>query len=182
MNQGVTFKDNLGPVTISNETRIVRSSILGRLVEIIATANDKSLDLGREPVDIEKKIEFNSLVTYSWLVDEFIENSVLIDSSITQLNTFISNGSTKLKRQMKLFYRTALLEYGVCVKPLNLAKLQEHSDSIVGRVIELAYELVMGSNDLQDGYFTEDISFGICLITSYSIIECIVLENPNDHN
>lgn len=48
--------------------------------------------------------------------------------------------------------------------------------------MSLSGEFVRASSDLQAGYYDEDINFGIALITSYSIIECIVLENPNDHN
>lgn len=182
MNKGVTFKDNYGPVQINNENRIVRSSILGKLVEIIATSNTESINLKRDPVNIEDKINFNNLVTHRWLVSEYIDNSVLIDSSITQLNQLVNNGSTKLKRQMKLFYRNALADFGISTYPLDLRKLKSQSDNVVERVLSLSREFVRASSDLQDGYFDEDINFGIALITSYSIIECIVLENPNDHN
>jgi len=182
MSQGVTFKDNYGPVKISNENKISRSSILGRLVEIIATSNTESVNLDRDPAEILEKINFNDLVTHRWLVSEYIDNSVLVDSSITQLNKQINNGSTKLKRQMKLFYKNALAEFGICSFPLDLNKLKKHSDNIVEKVISSASDLVRGSSDLKEGYFDEDINFGIALITSYSIIECIVLENPNDHN
>lgn len=182
MSKGVTFKDNLGPVNISNENRVARSSILGKLVEIIATSNTESCNLNRDPAEIEIKINFNDLVTHRWLVDEYVDNSVLIDSSITQLNQLINNGSTKLKRQMKLFYRNALSDFGINSKPFDLNKLKAQSDNIVEKVMSLSSEFVRASSDLQVGYYDEDINFGIALITSYSIIECIVLENPNDHN
>jgi len=182
MSKGVTFKDNLGPVNINNENRVARSSILGKLVEIIATSNTESCNLSRDPAEIEIKINFNDLVTHRWLVDEYVDNSVLIDSSITQLNQLINNGSTKLKRQMKMFYRNALSDFGISSKPFDLTKLKAQSDNIVQRVMSLSSEFVRASSDLQAGYYDEDINFGIALITSYSIIECIVLENPNDHN
>lgn len=182
MNQGVTFKDNVGPVNISNETRVARSSILGKLVEIIASSNTESLSLERDPAEIETKINFNDLVTYRWLVNEYIDNYLLIDSSITQLNQLINNGSTKLKRQMRLFYRNALSDFGISSFPIDLEKLKKQSDNIVKRVMTLSTDFVKASSDLQNGYFGEDIEIGIALITSYSIIECIVLENPNDHN
>lgn len=182
MSKGVTFKDNFGPVNINNENRVPRSSILGKLVEIIASSNTESCNLSRDPAEIEIKIDFNDLVTHRWLVDEYVDNSVLIDSSITQLNQLISNGSTKLKRQMKMFYRKALSDFGISSKPFDLTTLKAQSDNIVQRVMSLSSEFVRDSSDLQAGYYDEDISFGIALITSYSIIECIVLENPNDHN
>ena len=120
MSKGVTFKDNFGPVNINNENRVARSSILGKLVEIIATSNTESCNLSRDPAEIEIKINFNDLVTHRWLVDEYVDNSVLIDSSITQLNQLINNGSTKLKRQMKMFYRNALSDFGISSKPFDL--------------------------------------------------------------
>lgn len=164
MSKGVTFKDNLGPVNISNENRVARSSILGKLVEIIATSNTESCNLNRDPAEIEIKINFNDLVTHRWLVDEYVDNSVLIDSSITQLNQLINNGSTKLKRQMKLFYRNALSDFGICSKPFDLNKLKAQSDNIVEKVMSLSSEFVRASSDLQVGYYDEDINFGIALI------------------
>ncbi|TMP77209.1 hypothetical protein CWC05_20585, partial [Pseudoalteromonas ruthenica] len=72
MSKGVTFKDNLGPVNINNENRVARSSILGKLVEIIAISNTESCNLSRDPAEIEIKINFNDLVTHRWLVDEYV--------------------------------------------------------------------------------------------------------------
>jgi len=182
MSKGVTFKDNYGPVRISNERKVARSTIIGKLVEIIATSNTEAVNLNRDPAEIEEKISFNDLGTHRWLVSEYVENSVLIDSSIKQLNQLINDGSTKLKRQMKLFYRSALSDFGISTYPLDLDKLKSNSDNVVGRVISLASEFVRNSADIQNGYYDEDIDFGVALITSYSIIECIVLENPNDHD
>jgi len=96
MGQGVIFRDNQGPITVTTEPRVIRPSILGKLIEIIASSETESIDLKREPAEIERKINFNDLKAYRWLVQEYIENSVLIDSSITQLNQMINNGSTKL--------------------------------------------------------------------------------------
>jgi len=83
---------------------------------------------------------------------------------------------------MKLFYRQALIDFGICSDPLDLEKIKAHSDNIIRKVILTASNFARASADLQRGYYDEDIDFGIALITSYSIIECIVLENPNDHD
>lgn len=182
MNQGVTFADNKGPVSIRNESKISRSSILGKLIEIIASANPAPVNLSRNPTEIEKKIEFNNLSTHRWLIEDYIENAVLVDSSITELNKLINSGSTKLKRQMKMFYRKALTDCSINSCDIDLSLFKSMSDNIVASVISQTCEFVRSSSDLQDGYYDEDIEFGVALITSYSIIECIVLENPNDYN
>ena len=182
MNSGVVFNGNTGPIDIKNEKKIVRPSILGKLVEIIATSDPEPIDLKRKPSEIEDKINFNNLKTHRWLVTEYIDNSCLIDGSIDQLNKMINNGALKFKRQMKLFYKKALADFGICTFPLDLEKLKNQSDNVVERVMKLSNEFVRSSSDLQEGYFDEDIEFGIALITSYSIIECVVLESPNDYN
>ena len=182
MGQGVVFKDNNGPVHIESDRRIARSSVLGKLIEIIATSEPDSVDLTREPAEIEKKILFNDLVTHRWVIQQYVENALLVDGSITQLNRMINGGSTKLKRQMKIFYCKALAQFGIANFPEDLQKLKTHSDNIVAKVLTLTGDFVRSSSDLQTGYFDEDIEFGVVLIASYSIIECIVLENPNDHN
>lgn len=182
MDRGITFDDNKGPVTINNERLISRSTIIGKLIEIIASRNIENVNLDRIPADVEHKISFNNVERYKWLVQEYIGSSLLIDESIISLNQTIINGSTKLKRQMKLFYCQALSKYSISTSPFDVIKLKKHSDDIIQEVIELTGRFVRRSSDLKSGYFDEDIEFGVALLTSYSIIECVVLENPNDHS
>ena len=87
----------------------------------------------------------------------------------------------RLKIQMKLFYFEALASQSISTNPFDISTLREKSDAVVKQVLELTDQLVRSSSDVQDGFFSEDISYGVALVTSYSIIECVVLENPNDH-
>ncbi|MDY7539161.1 hypothetical protein RGU72_12950 [Undibacterium sp. 5I1] len=182
MSQDINFNHNSGAINILNEASIPRATILGVLIEIIASGEHEPMNLARIPAEIENKIKFNDLIFYRWVVDEYISNSLLVDGSMTSLNQIILNGSTKLKRQMKHFYLEALAKYSIGTKPFDLNKLKINSDNVIKEVIALAKKFVTASNNLKDGYFVEDIDHGIALIVSYSIIECIVLENPNDHN
>lgn len=182
MESGIVFNNNQGSISVENGNRSPRSSILGRLIEIIAIGSIDKVDLDRVPADIEVKIEYNNLSTYRWVVEEYIDESLLVDESIKELNQTILNGSTKLKRQMKFFYNKALSKYSISSKPIDIKKLKLFSDEIVKEVMQLTSEFVQNSTDLKEGYFQEDVDHGVTLITSYSIIECIVLENPNDHN
>lgn len=182
MSKGVIFNDNKAPVTVLAEQKNPRASILGKLIEIMATSEHDPLNLDRVPAEIDIKIQFNDLRGYHWLVDEYVCSSLLIDESIQELNETILNGSTKLKRQMKLFYNRSLEKFSINTRPFDLQKLKQNSDYIIKEVIEMVTEFVKSSADLKSGYYEEDIEYGVSLITSYSIIECIVLENPNDHN
>lgn len=182
MSKGVIFNNNTGPVTILNENGFARPSILGKLIEIIAKSDQQPMNLDRMPVDIDVKIQFNDLKYHNWIISGYANSSLLIDDSIETLNQTILNGSTKLKRTMKEFYLGALTKYSICQEPFDLQKLRINSDAIVSDVILSVTNLVKNSSDLKEGYFEEDIQIGINLIISYSIIECIVLENPNDHN
>lgn len=182
MSNGVVFTDNTGPITVLNDSRNRRASILGKLIEIIALSEHDPISLDRVPAGIEVKINFNNLQGYQWLIDEYISSSLLIDESIQELNETILNGSTKLKRQMRFFYNRSLENHAIITKPFDLEKLKSCSDSVLKEVISLVKSFVKESADLKSGFFEEDIEYGVVLITSYSIIECIVLENPNDHN
>lgn len=182
MSKGVVFNNNTGRITVKNENKTPRSSILGRLIEKIAVGSTERIDLDRVPADIEVKIEYNSLSSHRWVVEEYIGESLLVDESIKELNQTVLNGSTRLKRQMKLFYNKALSEHSIRTSPFDIEKLKLLSDEVVKEVMQLASEFVQSSTDLKEGYFQEDVDHGVALITSYSVIECIVLENPNDHN
>lgn len=182
MSKGVTFNDNKGPVTIIDEGGSARPSILGKLIEIIATSDQTEVDLDRDPAEINVKINFNDLTGHKWIIDDYVQSSLLIDESIEALNQTILNGSTRLKRQMRFFYNTALEKCSINITPFDLEKLKINSDWIVDEVIYLTKIFVKNSADLKQGYYEEDIDYGVILITSYSIIECVVLENPNDHS
>ena len=182
MGKGVTLERNTGPVTINNSEISSRATILGKLIEIIASSDCENVDLDRVPAEVEHKIQFNDLKTHKWLIDEYVASSLLVDESILELNQKILNGSTKLKRQMKMFYHNSLVKYSVQTNPFDLGALKSNSDNIAAEVIDLATDFVKKSSDLKNGYYDEDIDYGVALITSYSIIECVVLENPNDHD
>lgn len=182
MTAAVVFKDNRAPVDISTETRIRRSTVLGKLIEIIALGYETEQDLIRDPAEVERKIDHNHLSSYRWLVDSYIDNSILVDSSMQQLNKDIMSGTTKLKRQMNRFYCESLARFKIATRPIDIDKLRINSDFIVEDLMKKATKFVHSSSDLGDGYYDEDISWGIELVTSYSIIECIVLENPNDNH
>ncbi len=182
MSKGVIFNNNTGPVTIADESGLSRPSILGKLIEIIATSDQVTMDLDRVPAEIDVKINFNDLSSHKWIIEEYKKSALLIDESVEVLNQTILNGSTKLKRQMKIFYNQALEKYSISYDPFDLKKLKLNSNHIVDEVISVTKRFVKSSADLKNGYFEEDIDYGVILITSYSIIECIVLENPNDYN
>jgi hypothetical protein len=182
MTHDIKFNDNKGPITINNEQLESRASVLGRLIEIIANGSHDQMDLSRDTAEIDVKINFNNLNSSCWVVREYVSDSMLVDSSIKELNKTILNGSTKLKRQMKRFYLEALTKNSILTSPFDISRLKQLSDQVVFDVIDIATRFVQKSSDLKKGYYKEDIDHGVALITSYSIIECIVLENPNDYN
>jgi hypothetical protein len=92
------------------------------------------------------------------------------------------NGSTKFKRQMKQFYLESLDKFNIEIKPVNMEKLRDNSDNIIQEVINKTKIFLNKSAYINDAIYQEDIEYGITLITSYSIIECVVLETPNVNN
>ncbi|WP_324690405.1 hypothetical protein U0O11_12840 [Cobetia sp. D5] len=182
MSGDITFTDNKAPITIRNESSIRRPTVIGKLIEIIATNSATADDLRREPADIEVKIKLNDLKRSKRYLKDYRGESLLVDDSIKELNRNIMNGGRKLKRQMKDFYTDSLCKYSIEIDPFDLNKLRENSDNIVEDVAHATMVFVKNSSDLQDGYFEEDIVFGVNLIVGYSIVECIVMENPHDHD
>lgn len=49
-------------------------------------------------------------------------------------------------------------------------------------LLDLLKKRLVRASNLDAEFLQEDIDYGIRMIVSYSIIECIVLENPNDYN
>lgn len=179
----INFDNNTGPVNIRHvSSGIPRNSIIGRLVEIIASGNCEEISLERIPSEIEQKIKFNDLNSHIWIVETYLKSSILIDESIKELNKLILNGSTKLKRQMNIFYRTALAKNNISANPFDLERLRLYSDQITTDVMEQTKDFIKDSSNIGEGFYAEDIEIGVGLIVSYSIIECVVLENEYAHS
>ncbi|WP_182074551.1 MULTISPECIES: hypothetical protein [unclassified Serratia (in: enterobacteria)] len=182
MTSGVNFNDNNGPVLINNQPRVLRASVIGKLIEIIANPVGVVQSINRTPSNIDAKISFNDLKRNRWVAELYKEDALLVDNSIKTLDSIIYNGSVKLKRQFRTYYNTALGKYGIYEKPFNIEIIRKNSDNIIDDVVFSAQEIVSSCSDLGVEFLQEDIDYGIRIIVSYSIIECIVLENPNDYN
>lgn len=182
MTSGVNFNDNTGPVLINNQPRVLRASVIGKLIEIISNPVGGAQSLKRTASNIDVKILFNDLKRNRWVAELYKEDALLVDDSIKTLDSIIYNGSTKLKRQFRSYYNIALGRYGLYEKPFNIALVRKNSDNIIDEVIFAAQEAVSSCSNLGAEFLREDIDYGIRMIVSYSIIECIVLENPNDYN
>jgi hypothetical protein len=178
----INFNGNKAPISISNEITIRRQSIIGKLIEIIASDSTSNVNLKRDPAEIELKIKHNNLKKFQWVIHEYTENAIFIESAIHELNLAIMNGSTKFKRQMKQFYLESLDKFNIEIKPVNMEKLRDNSDNIIQEVINKTKIFLNKSAYINDAIYQEDIEYGITLITSYSIIECVVLETPNVNN
>ena len=176
------FQDNNGPVNIDNQPRVLRASVIGKLIEIISNPVGGEQSLNRKASNIDVKISFNDLKRNRWVAELYKEDALLVDESIKTLDTIILNGSVKLKRQFRGYYNTALGLYGLYEKPFNIEVIRKNSDNIIDNVIRSAQETVSSCSNLDAEFLQEDIDYGIRMIVSYSIIECIVLENPNDYN
>ncbi|NHB92130.1 hypothetical protein [Photorhabdus cinerea] len=182
MSAGVNFDNNTGPVFIDNKPRALRASVIGKLVKIISTAPVSQQNLQRTPSDIDIKIEFNDLKRNRWVAELYRDDAILVDTSIKTLDSLILDGSVKLKRQFKNFYNAALGRFGLYEKPFSIDMIKKNSDNIIDDIIIAAQEMVSSCSDLGTEFLQEDIDYGVQMIVSYSIIECVVLENPNDYN
>ncbi|UAN48679.1 hypothetical protein KGP17_20380 [Serratia sp. JSRIV001] len=182
MKSGVNFDNNHGPVTILNKPNVIRASVVGQLVEILSQANSISDNLSRVPAEIDLKINFNDLKRNRWIAELYKQDSLIVDESIRSLDLLIPRGSEKLKRQMKGFYKQALGRFSVQGGVLELERVKVNSDNIIDEVIKYTRDLIDDCSNINSGIYKEDIDYGIQLIVSYSIIECVILENPNDHN
>ncbi|EMY7636973.1 hypothetical protein ABCT75_000983 [Citrobacter freundii] len=182
MSSGVSFHDNIGPVLINNQPRVLRASVIGKLIEIISSSEGGGQSLRRTASEINGKISFNDLKRNRWVAELYKEDALLVDNSVKTLDSIIYQGSVKLKRQFRNYYNAALGRYGLYEKPYDMSIIKKNSDNIVDEVVFLAQETVNSCSDLGTEFLQEDIDYGIRMIVSYSIIECIVLENPNDYN
>ncbi|EER7814347.1 hypothetical protein F1B14_004978, partial [Escherichia coli] len=95
MGSGVNFNNNTGPVHINNQPRMLRASVIGKLIEIISNSVGSEQNLNRIASNIDVKIEFNDLKRNRWVAELYKEDALLVDESIKTLDAIILNGSVK---------------------------------------------------------------------------------------
>ena len=108
MSSGVSFKDNLGPVLINNQPRVLRASVIGKLIEIISSSEGGGQSLRRTASEINVKISFNDLKRNRWVAELYKEDALLVDNSVKTLDSIIYQGSVKLKRQFRNYYNAEI--------------------------------------------------------------------------
>lgn len=157
MTSGVNFKDNTGPVHIINQPRVLRASVIGKLIEIISNPVGGEQSLNRKASNIDVKISFNDLKRNRWVAELYKEDALLVDESIKTLDTIILNGSVKLKRQFRGYYNTALGLYGLYEKPFNIEVIRKNSDNIIDNVIRSAQETVSSCSNLDAEFYKKTL-------------------------
>lgn len=182
MSSGIIFDNNKGAVYIENQPKQLRASVIGKLIAIMSQFPETDQNLQRDSSDIDLKIQFNDLKRNRWIAELYREDAILIDESIKTLDSLILNGSVKLKKQFRRFYNAALGRYGLYDKPFSIDVIKKNSDNIVDDILNSTRQMLNSCSELDSEFLQEDIDAAIFMILSYSIIECIVLENPNDYN
>lgn len=79
MASGVNFNDNTGPIHIDNQPRVLRASVIGKLIGIISNPVNGGQNLKRTASDIDVKILFNDLKRNKWVAELYKEDALLVD-------------------------------------------------------------------------------------------------------
>lgn len=180
----VGIGNNYGIVNIGNGTQsgTSRMSVIARVIKSLAESSNDDCEVSRVETDyeIEEKLEYNNLQEYAYLIDDYYEKYALITERSFRVAESERPGSTeKIFRQVNAFYRRALYRRDGRNLENRMQVIRNHADEIVEEVIAKVKDMVASSPELSV-YMEEDVELGAGCIVGYSIIECQVLEKPDN--
>lgn len=171
-------------LTLDNKKRI--PSILPKFIEILANqysiSPPKRRVINTQPYTIEEKIEYNKVLLFQEVIDEFYIYYPICESSFESLRHVDENSKNKILADINDIYRQIKLEYfhqsgGSITKLQELIK--DHSDLIIFRVKDKINAKVQNSYD-GERFTKEELTLCLNIFVCYALGECKILERPKE--
>lgn len=172
---------NTGTINISTVVKMpsLISSVVKPLSDLCSEEED-DLNLDLVSFKTEEKLEYNCVIKYKEMIDEYSTYYTICDSL---MNT-IDDANVQAKKKIQKCVRTWYLECKGQIlldlkeeKASELEKIRANADLIIDRVIDKIRNVVTRSRNAEE-ITHEEISIGIACFTCYCFMECKILEKP----
>lgn len=186
-NSGVVAGVINGDVYISksnNKGHSLIPSVIEKLSEI-TNVDEEYLEkkFKIEPIELEEykipdKIEYNKVIIYKEIIDEYSEYSSICEHAFNVLDDNNMGIKRKILEYIKLLYRKVkgkLIKNNPKIDSMEL--IRQNSDEIIEQVIEILKKEI-NTDDKGRTIAIELIEVALSRIICYAFIKCKILEKP----
>lgn len=188
-NSGIVAKDIYGDVNVYHEKEKNRGySIIPLVIEKLSEiTNIDEEDLERQfrvnvselkEYKIPDKIEYNKVIVYKEIIDEYCEYSSICEYAFNTLDNNNIGIKRRILEYIKLLYRKEkgnLLRKNPNLQPMDI--IRENSDYIIELITSrLTQEILLDKKGMT--LIREDIYIALSRIICYAFIKCKILEKP----
>lgn len=184
-NQGIMVNNNSGTITMSLKGAVQISSAISRIVQVLGDLccdenADDNLPLDLQQYKMNEKIEYNSVIGYRPIIEEFSSYYYTCDNYLNRYDDSNMRGKTKILQWVHMRYLRAkgkvLLENRESEESeINI--IRKNADRIIEMVNDKIYDVVINSKGIEEADI-EGIELGISCFTCYCFMECKILEKP----
>lgn len=163
-------------------------SLIVKIIEKLAESNNLSDDQlfykltpdQLEGYDIKEKIQYNNVIKYKDIIDEYSQYRNICDEAFNIVDNNNIGLKNKLLRNINLLYKECKGEIRKCYTNTKLNEvdiIRENSDNIIDNVKSKLEQKILSNSNEKD-LFVEDIDIGLAKIICYAFVECKILEKP----
>nr|DAM13553.1 MAG TPA: hypothetical protein [Caudoviricetes sp.] len=189
-NYGAMAGNINAPVKIYNniEAKKRLHSLMPTFIEILAqitnTENPPSDSTVPLSYKIEDKIEYNQLLKYKSLVDEYGNYYLVCENAFIALDNIKNFSKERILKSISEKYKAekrSLLSFNHNQEISEIDLIRNNSDYIIDQIISKIKEEIMINYNEEDIVF-EDVEFCLPVFICYAFVECKILERPDNYD
>lgn len=188
-NLGVMVSNNAGTINVNHQivSPIVKAqSSIAKIIKILGSLNFEDKNEYNNPIPkdfkIENKIEYNDILEYKYIIEEYANYYYLADTTI---NTYDDSNLGSKNKIIRFVYTSYLKCKGKLIsnkkkEDKNISDIdiiKDNSDFLIKEVINSIKQIIENSSDANkiDG---EEITLGSDFLIVYCFLKCKILEEP----
>ncbi len=158
--------------------KMTHSTLLSQAVSVLANLdspddNDSNDENNNIPFNIDKKIDYNHIQEYKYLIEEYKIYAGKIDALYNELEKSGSFKKEKLLKKIRNLYLRTKGKYIVESKN-ELASIQENSDKIIEEIENNLFEEIENTESSTN----DDALIAVPIIMVDAFMRCKILEKP----
>lgn len=185
-NNDTYINDNAGVVAgeigqvIINNTVPIRPSIIAAILKLMIDDKVLSADTpNRQSYQIDEKIQYNNVVKYKALIEEYYSFCIVCEQTINKLDNSVPNSKSTIFRSVNAKYKLFKGEFLASVETATdeMKIVRKNADNILDKIASCYLELAERADVLGE-YTHEEIELNILAFIVYCFVECKILEKP----
>lgn len=178
-NSGVVAGE-IGTLVYNSTTSYIRASVISNILKLMI--DDKVLDSDNTNLNtysINEKIQYNNVVKYKELIEEYYSFGNVCEQTIDKLDNCKPGSKKTIFRSVNVKYKLFKGEYLTLAgkSAIEIDVIRENADHIIDKIKDYYLELAKQTDTLNK-YPYEEVELNMLAFIVYCFVECKILEKP----